>query len=155
MTLISLRKPEPSDTTMMFTLEHHPEYRRFEPHFIAYSWQDLAAFNQRDEQLLSHQQQRWIIVNERDFMLGIVDVFDYNEEPQSAWLGIVVDEKHQQQGIAFMALQQLINHLKSLGLKTLLAKVLTQNTPSRKLFQKAGFERAKQEKEEIIFKLNL
>ncbi len=90
-----------------------------------------------------HKQQRWVIwEQEKKMAIGILDVFDFNENEKSIGIGILIPNKNDHnKGFGKEAISLLI---KKLTFDKQIAKVFAlidkDNAPSTYLFEKSGFE---------------
>jgi len=84
----------------------------------------------------------------------MIDLFDFDPKNLRAGLGIVIlDENDRGKGIGEEALSLLIAYAFSiLNLHQLYANILEENTISRHLFERLGFEKVGVKKEWLMFK---
>ena len=73
--------------------------------------------------------------------VGCVDIFDYDVFNKRAGVGILMDAKYRNRGLASLAVKRLCHFVKEhLRLHQLYANVATDNIASLAVFQKNGFE---------------
>ena len=72
--------------------------------------------------------------------LGLCDLSDIDWRHHRAEVGFILGKDSWGQGYAYEAMQAVMNHAASLGLKRLWARTLVGNDSSEKLLTKLGFE---------------
>ncbi len=137
---VILRSVDSSDIDTLLLWENannEPLYGVFEEQ---YSRDDVTQFveNQQRYSLAETEQLRLMICSHEGERLGCVDLTEYDGE--KAFVSIlIVGLDNRRKGFAENALQLLINYSESLGLRTLYAHILPENSPSKNLFEKMGF----------------
>ncbi len=139
---IFLRIAEPEDLDFMLLTENNPEYWHVSGTQFPYSRFELESFilnNSHD--LFSEKQIRLMIcLNHSAQPIGMVDLFDYHPMHRRAGLGIIVDERFRNQGMASQALTLVSDYAENtLQLHQLFCEVHANNTASLHLFEKTGF----------------
>ena len=137
---VVLRSVDSSDIDTLLLWENandEPLYGVFEEQ---YSRDDVVQFveNQQRYSLAETEQLRLMICSHEGTRLGCVDLTGYDGE--KAFVSIlIVGLGNRRKGFAENALRLLVYYAKSLGLHTLDARILPENLPSKKLFEKVGF----------------
>ena len=137
---VILRSVESSDIDTLLLWENannEPLYGVFEEQ---YSREDVVQFveNQQRYSIAETEQLRLMICSHEGERLGSVDLTEYDGE--KAFVSIlIVGLDNRRKGFAENALQLLIDYSESLGLHTLYAHILPENSPSKNLFEKMGF----------------
>ena len=70
--------------------------------------------------------------------MGTIDLTEYDGKKASVSI-LIFDLDNRHKGFATEALRRVADYAKSLGLHTLHATILPENSPSISLFKKAGF----------------
>jgi diamine N-acetyltransferase len=138
-----LRALEPSDLEVLYKWENDPETWKISHTLVPFSKHQLKQYVESPQDIFAHQQVRFIICNkEDDRPIGAIDLFDFEVIHQRAGVGILIaDSSDRGKGYGREALQLLIGYaFKRLPLEQLYCNILTDNEPSLKLFQNAGFE---------------
>jgi diamine N-acetyltransferase len=142
---IRLRAIEPTDLDFIYTIENDPMIWRVGNTLIPYSRHQLEQYilsSQHD--LYSEKQLRLMIdlllpENEKK-TIGVIDLYDFEPHHEHAGVGIFVLPEEQEKGFATEALQVLIRYcFEILKLHMLHCNITADNTPSIRLFEKAGF----------------
>lgn len=137
---VILRSVDSSDIDTLLLWENannEPLYGVFEEQ---YSRKDVVQFveNQQRYSIAETEQLRLMICSHEGERLGCVDLTEYDGE--KAFVSIlIVGLDNRRKGFAENALQLLIDYSESLGLHTLYAHILPENSPSKNLFEKMGF----------------
>ncbi len=137
---VILRSVDSSDIDTLLLWENandEPLYGVFEEQ---YSREDVAQFveNQQRYSIAETEQLRLMICSPDGERLGCVDLTEYDNK--KAFVSIlIVGLDNRRKGFAENALQLLIDYSESLGLHTLYAHILPENSPSKNLFEKMGF----------------
>lgn len=137
---VILRSVDSSDIDTLLLWENannEPLYGVFEEQ---YSREDVVQFieNQQRYSIAETEQLRLMICSHEGERLGSVDLTEYDGE--KAFVSIlIVGLDNRRKGFAENALQLLIDYSESLGLHTLYARILPENSPSKNLFEKMGF----------------
>ncbi|MBE6211850.1 MAG: GNAT family N-acetyltransferase [Rikenellaceae bacterium] len=137
---VILRSVDSSDIDTLLLWENannEPLYGVFEEQ---YSREDVVQFveNQQRYSIAETEQLRLMICSHEGERLGSVDLTEYDGE--KAFVSIlIVGLDNRRKGFAENALQLLIDYSESLGLYTLYAHILPENSPSKNLFEKMGF----------------
>ena len=137
---VILRSVDSSDIDTLLLWENannEPLYGVFEEQ---YSRKDVVQFveNQQRYSIAETEQLRLMICSHEGERLGCVDLTEYDGE--KAFVSIlIVGLDNRRKGFAENALQLLIDYSESLGLHTLYASILPENSPSKNLFEKMGF----------------
>lgn len=137
---VILRSVDSSDIDTLLLWENannEPLYGVFEEQ---YSREDVVQFieNQQRYSIAETEQLRLMICSHEGERLGCVDLTEYDGE--KAFVSIlIVGLDNRRKGFAENALQLLIDYSESLGLHTLYASILPENSPSKNLFEKMGF----------------
>ena len=137
---VILRSVDSSDIDTLLLWENannEPLYGVFEEQ---YSREDVVQFieNQQRYSIAETEQLRLMICSHEGERLGSVDLTEYDGE--KAFVSIlIVGLDNRRKGFAENALQLLIDYSESLGLHTLYAHILPENSPSKNLFEKMGF----------------
>lgn len=137
---VILRSVDSSDIDTLLLWENannEPLYGVFEEQ---YSREDVVQFieNQQRYSIAETEQLRLMICSHEGERLGCVDLTEYDGE--KAFVSIlIVGLDNRRKGFAENALQLLIDYSESLGLYTLYAHILPENSPSKNLFEKMGF----------------
>jgi diamine N-acetyltransferase len=143
--IIRLRAIEPGDIDFIYTIENDPDLWRVGNTLVPYSRHQLEQYilsSQHD--LYSEKQIRLMIdlllpENEKR-TIGIIDVYDFEPHHGRAGVGIFVLPEEQRKGYATEALRMLIRYcFEVLNLHMLHCNITVDNTPSIRLFEKAGF----------------
>lgn len=137
--MITLRKLEPTDLPYLYQWEND-----------AASWPDGANHNPLSQadlrdyitsttgDIFRDGQLRLII--EGDGVCGALDLFDLDNRNRRLSVGIYIAPEFRRQGIAHQALEQVKTLVfRHLGMRLLIATVVSHNTASMTLFQRAGF----------------
>lgn len=137
---VVLRSVDSSDIDTLLLWENannEPLYGVYEER---YSREDVAQFveNQQRYSIAETEQLRLMICSHEGERLGCIDLTEYDGE--KAFVSILIVESYnRRKGFAKSALRVVIEYAKSIGLQTLYAVILPENTPSINLFQQAGF----------------
>lgn len=140
--IISLRAPEPADIDDIFRWENDTDSWIYGNQSAPYSRKNIEDYVVNyDADIFSARQLRFVITlcdgNEK---VGAIDLFDFDPVNERAAVGIIIDSRFRKIGYATRALQLLIEFCRQrLGLHQLWAIVARENIPSRRLFEKAGF----------------
>lgn len=141
---IILRVLEPEDLTYLRAVENNPEFWTISNTVQPFSKFTLAQYiDQAHQDIYECKQQRWVICSIDDHrILGFLDLFDFDPRNARVGLGIVISNS-QDRGCNFAsdALVLMIKYcFEHLYVRQIFVNILTDNTPSIKLFSKFGFE---------------
>jgi RimJ/RimL family protein N-acetyltransferase len=135
--VLYLRKAQIEDCRAVYDLRNDPEVRSFSftgdsiPYDSHVKWFESS---------LTNSQRRIYIVEEDKVALGVVR-FDLNEAFSQAVVSINISPKAWGRGLGSFALTEGERRLKEeyKSLEVLVARVMEQNTASKKLFQKCDY----------------
>jgi len=143
--LTQLRAIEPGDLDFLYTIENDPEIWQVGNTLVPYSRYQLEQYilTTRHD-LYAEKQLRLMIdlnIGGKDRKtIGAIDLYEFDPVHKHAGVGIVVVPEEQNKGYAFDALQVLIRYsFEILKLHMVYCNIAADNTPSIRLFQKAGF----------------
>ncbi len=141
---IYLRALEPEDTHILYEWENDTAIWRVSNTQTPYSKFVLEQFlaNQHND-IYTNKQLRLIACEYTSHVpVGAIDLFDFEPFHQRVGVGILIAEPYRKNGYALEVLQLLKDYaFNTLLLKQLFCNVGTQNEPSVKLFEKAGFKK--------------
>ncbi len=149
-----LRKPEHSDAQFMLDIENDERYWHLSGNTSPYTLQDIEQFiDESSSNLEIDGQLRLVIIDiATKNRAGLLDIFEYDSLHKRAGIGIFVAEEFRGKGLAFDALNTLIQYLfKVMDLHQLWCNVLADNDSSTNLFLKAGFKQTCIKKEWIFY----
>jgi diamine N-acetyltransferase len=141
---ITLRTLEPDDIDLLYQWENDMEIWDVSNTKTPFSKYILSKYlDDSVKDIYEIKQLRLIIQNEDTVPVGAVDLFDFDPYHLRAGIGILIHKKEYRNiGYANDTLQALSEYaLNILGLKQLYANIADDNTPSIRLFEKAGFEK--------------
>tara|TARA_R110002051_G_scaffold201631_1_gene268391 strand:- start:25053 stop:25577 length:525 start_codon:yes stop_codon:yes gene_type:complete len=140
---IYLRALEPKDITDIHRIENDEllwQLSETQTPFSLFTIKEYVENAHRD--IHEVKQLRLAICNrDTDKLIGLVDLFDFDALNQRAGVGILIeDEANRGNGYGAEALHLIVGYSKKhLQLHQLYANIGAENTPSIKLFEKAGF----------------
>lgn len=141
MSKVELRLPSLPDSQQMLDWENNPENWLVSENDSNYSLEDIQNFIRENKH--STTQKRWMI-DFKSQTVGMIDLFEISNN--SAGVGVLVDSKFQNLGIAKLALSELETvAVTKLNLKVLKATVHQANIPSVRLFESQNFKKIKSE----------
>lgn len=141
--IISLRALEPEDLATLYKWENNSEWWHVGNTINPFSKFVIRQYLvNSDKTIYENKQLRLMIdVKESNQTVGMIDLYDFDAQHNRVGVGIVIEDKFQQNGYAALALELLVEYVFGfLGLHSLFAHVMTENTASMKLFEKQGFE---------------
>ena len=145
---IRLRAIEPTDLNFMYTIENDPNIWRVGNTLVPYSRHQLEQYILSSQHDLYAEKQLRLMIDllqpENDkTTIGVIDLYDFEPHHKHAGVGIFVLPEEQEKGYATEALQVLIRYcFEILKLHMLHCSITADNTPSIRLFEKAGFSNA-------------
>ena len=137
---VILRSVDFSDVDTLLLWENSTDEPLYGVYEEQYTREDVAQFvaNQQRYSFAETEQLRLMICSHEGERLGCIDLTEYNGK--KAFVSIlIIGSDNRRKGFAENALRLSIDYAKSLGLQTLYALILPENTPSRNLFTKVGF----------------
>lgn len=167
---ILLRAPEPVDVDILYKWENDTSLWNAGVTYAPLSRKQLWDYiNNYDGDIFSAKQLRFIIdLNEKNIdstenidieshdnsvknqnkskplfptSIGTIDLFDFDPINSRCGIGILIAEDYRQNGFGIDALNLVIDYCrKRLALHQLYCTIAEDNIPSRKLFDKAGFQ---------------
>ncbi|MGL4292406.1 MAG: GNAT family N-acetyltransferase [Bacteroidales bacterium] len=140
---IQLRAPEPEDLDVFYRWENDSDlwsYGTTITPFSRFILKEYIASGGGD--LYQTRQLRLMIIDKSENKtVGMVDLFDFDPFHRRAAIGILVDPNSQGKGLATQALLLLDAYaFRFLGIHMLYAHIPVNNTASKRLFEKSGFE---------------
>jgi len=139
--IITLRCAEPEDTERIFQWENDRDIWRVSGTHVPFTRFQIEQFLLSNNDLFSMKQLRLMIdFNATGESIGCIDIFDYDGINQRAGLGILIDPKHRQHGLAKAALSLCVDYLfHDLMLHQVYCSIDETNDESQRLFTSQGF----------------
>lgn len=140
--IISLRAPEPSDIDALFRWENDARFWEGGDTLAPLPRHLLTRFVENyDGDITRTRQLRLIITLRADNVaVGTLDIFDFSPLNGRAGVGIYIDESFRRKGYAMRAVALAAGYARRhLTLHQLWCHIAADNTPSRRLFENAGF----------------
>ena len=105
-----------------------------------YTREDIARFValQQHYSIAETEQLRLVICSKVGERLGAIDLSDYDGYSASVSI-IIVESENRGLGYGSEALRLMVDYARSIGLRLLRARVLSENKISRQMFLSAGF----------------
>lgn len=145
-TNIKLRALENSDLELLYKWENSTPLWTLGNTLSPYSKQVLRQYINESQlyDIYHNRQLRLMIVQKSDEQaVGTIDMYDFDIRNQKAGIGIFVEEHYRNKHFALDSLMLIKEYAFSfLHLHQLYAHILVNNTPSIRLFEKAGYEKA-------------
>lgn len=140
---ILLRALEPNDLDFLYDIENNETYWEASGTQTPYSRYLLKQYLENSHlDIYEAKQIRFVIENNLQETVGMIDLFDFNPQHLRAGVGVLIDEKHQYKGYASAAIKILNNYaFTSLNLRQLYANITTDNKKSIHLFEKLGYQK--------------
>jgi len=150
---IRLRTIEPNDIDVLLAWENNTENWRVSNTFVPFSRKLMEEYIFSAQDIFSNKQIRFIIEDlKTKESLGCVDLFDYAPFHLRAGVGVLIDEKRREKGVAkealFVLKKYCFSHLK---LHQLYCTIGASNKASIRLFEKANFIQAGVKKDWLNF----
>jgi len=151
---ISLRALEPEDIDFLFAAENNEKYWELSSTQAPFSRHLLENYIENAHQdIYEAKQYRFIICNQIDTPVGMIDMFDFNPLHQRVGIGILILDKHQQNGYGKEALELIIDYAFTyLNIHQLYANITSDNERSIQLFKKFNFQQVGIKKDWIFSK---
>ncbi len=150
---IRIRTIEPNDIDILLAWENNTQNWRVSNTFVPFSRKLMEEYIFSAQDIFSTKQVRFIIedLNTKE-ALGCIDLFDYDPFHLRAGVGILIDEKSRERGIAKESLEVLkkycFSHLK---LHQIYCTIAASNKASIHLFEKSNFVQAGVKKDWLNF----
>jgi len=138
--VLIIRDIKYEDLDFLYNIENNPENMIYGEYHEPYSMDILQEYiaNASIPLYISHQH-RYVIDND-EIAVGFLDLFEYNAQDESAFVGIILDLAFRGQALAKNALMLLEREVfNKWGIKVLRAKVFFDNVISISLFEKMGY----------------
>ena len=138
---IHLRALELTDLDFLFALENDQRLWSVSNTLVPFSKFTLKEYIiHAKEDIFTAKQQRFVISDDQNTPLGLIDLYDFDPLHHRAGVGLVVEESHRGKGLGKKALA-LIEELafQRLQLHQLYVGVVENNTASLALFKAAGY----------------
>lgn len=137
---IILRSVDSADIDTLLLWENtcsEPLYGVFDEQ---YTREDIARFValQQHYSIAETEQLRLVICSKVGERLGAIDLSDYDGYSASVSI-IIVESENRGLGYGSEALRLMVDYARSIGLRVLRARVLSENAISRQMFLSAGF----------------
>ena len=137
---IILRSVDSADIDTLLLWENacsEPLYGVFDEQ---YTREDIARFValQQHYSIAETEQLRLVICSKVGERLGAIDLSDYDGYSASVSI-IIVESENRGLGYGSEALRLMVDYARSIGLRLLRARVLSENKISRQMFLSAGF----------------
>ena len=151
---ISLRALEPEDIDFLLAAENNEKYWELSSTQAPFSRHLLENYIENAHQdIYEAKQYRFIICNQIDTPVGMIDIFDFNPLHQRVGIGILILDKHQQNGYGKEALELIIDYAFTyLNIHQLYANITSDNERSIQLFKKFNFQQVGIKKDWIFSK---
>jgi len=138
---VTLRRPKLLDLDQLLLWENNLDNSLFSDNPIFYTTEQIKEFLNSDQDLFLDRQIRFII-DSSGFPVGCIDLFKYDMVNSRAGVGIFIDEKFRNMGIATKALSLLKSVcIKDYFISNLHVNILHTNKASIQLFERAGFNK--------------
>ena len=136
---VTLRRPKLLDLDQLILWENNLDNSLFSENPIFYTTEQIEEFLNSDQDIFLDRQIRFMI-DSSGSPVGCVDLFEYDIVNSRAGVGIFIDEKFRNMGIAIRTLFLLKSIcIKDYFISNLHANILHTNKTSIKLFERAGF----------------
>lgn len=138
---LTLRAPEPDDVNTIYVWENLTDERHTTLRTGPVSRFQIQRFIENyDSEIYTQGALRFMICLGTE-TIGTVDVFDYDHRARHAFVGIFITSAQRRKGYALAALREIEKIVRDkIGMYSLAALVAETNTPSRNLFEKAGYK---------------
>ncbi|MDC1024520.1 GNAT family N-acetyltransferase [Flavobacteriales bacterium] len=148
---ISLRLLEDNDLEFLYSIENNPYNKKYGSSNGYLSKKTLKDYIKNSGADISiYGQQRFVIVL-NNISIGLIDLFDFDQNNRSAFVGIIVINEYQNKNYGSKALELLISYSwGKLDLLSLCANINPVNNISISLFNKFYFKKIK----ETLYQLN-
>lgn len=153
--LIALRCAEPTDAQLIYRWENDRSVWRVSGTYVPYTLFQIEQFLLGNNDLFSQNQLRLIIERDDDLSpVGCLDLYDYDPINERVSIGILIEKNCRRQGYAQAAIALCIDYVfHDLMLHQVYCVIDEQNTESRHLFEKQGFNLCGRRKEWIKTKM--
>lgn len=141
--VVSFRAMEPEDLELLYTIENDSGIWDEGTVLVPYSKYALHHFLQttRNDLYVDRQLRLMVTLSASGHVVGIIDLFHFEPHHSRAEIGITLLASCRGKGLALRAVELLCRYAyKVLHLHSLSAWVAHDNTGSRRLFEKAGFQ---------------
>ena len=136
---VTLRRTKLLDLDQLLFWENNLDKSLFSENTIFYTTGQIEAFLTSDQDIFLDRQIRFMI-DSSGSTVGCVDLFEYDMVNSRAGVGIFIDEKFRNMGIATETLSLLKSIcIKDYFISNLHANILHTNKASIQLFERAGF----------------
>lgn len=149
---IKLRALEPEDIDALFDIENDRTLWQVSNTLAPYSRDILKKYIAGSHKDIYEARQLRLAISptDRDELMGLIDLFEFEPQHSRAGVGILVRKDFQSKGIASQALKLILDYaFNHLDLHQVFAHIPSNNDHSRRLFEKVGFERSGTQKEWI------
>jgi len=140
--VVKLRAMEPEDLDTLYSIENDQQLWTVGVTSVPYSryvLHDYIANTKND--IYVDGQVRFMIENEGGEVVGVADLMNFDPKNNKAEMGIVIMNKHRQQGYAAATISRMANYaLSVLHLHQLYVIIASSNTSALELFRKAGYK---------------
>lgn len=140
---IVLKAVEPEDVDFMLECDNEPKAARWSDYRAPLSRNQLLSYALTyDADPFAAGQLRLIAHNNDGQRVAVVDLYDISEKDSRAFIGIAVHPSCRDKGFGTLTLEAISDFCRDrLGIKSLAAKVSTENSVATSLFLKAGYEK--------------
>ena len=138
---VKLRAMEPEDLDLLYHIENDKKLWDISATNVPYSRYALHNYiADAKNDIYLDGQVRMMIENEKQDIIGIIDLVNFDPKHQRAEMGIIIMKPYRQQGYAHAALQSLIDYTQNgLHLKQIYAIVDVDNNDSIHCLTSFGF----------------
>lgn len=136
-----LRALEPGDLDALYGWENDTDVWRVSGTLAPFSRHVLSRLIEEQQfDIYATRQMRLIVESLAGEVVGAVDLFEFDPHNRRAGVGIIIDAAYRRQGYALAALETLEGYVREvLQMRQLWCSVTEDNTPSLKLFARAGY----------------
>lgn len=138
-----LRPIEPSDLDLLYEIENDSRMWVYSYANEPYSKYLLTEYlTHLTGDIYADRQVRFVIENEKNQAVGLIDLSDFEPRHRRAAVGIVVTSRYRKQGYALKALHDIALYAREVvGMHQLYATISVKNEASLQLFCKANYRK--------------
>lgn len=149
---VFLRALEPEDVDVLYAAENDVAHWKYSDRNQPYSKATLRNYiAHAHEDIYTAGQLRFVLAASEHPFIGMVDLYNFSAMNHRAGVGLLIRKHYRKQGFGVQAIALLEAYVKAhLQLHQLYACFSEDNLPSKKLFEKMGFQKAGVKKDWIF-----